>query len=102
MARSRGIGRTGQKQKRARAAAKAGARGKRKAVGLAALEEAVASARVHALVAAGDDGAVSAWLNNVLEQVEVQVRLDNAPRTSASCDGMLRCTGRPSSLVQSP
>ena len=65
MARSRGIGRTGQKQKRARAAAKAGARGKRKAVGLAALEEAVASARVHALVAAGDDGAVSAWLDNV-------------------------------------
>ena len=30
------------------------------------------------MVAAGDNGTVSAWLNDVLEQVEVQVRMDKA------------------------
>ena len=78
MPRSAGIGRTGGKQKRARAAAAPEAVAKRQAASLAALEAAAAAAGASALVAAGDDGAVSAWLDDVLEQVEVQVRVDKA------------------------
>ena len=43
---------------------------------LAALEAAVASAQVAAQVAAGDDGAVRTWLDDLLEQVERQVQFD--------------------------
>ena len=43
---------------------------------LAALEAAVASAQVAAQVAAGDDGAVGKWLDDLLEQVEKQVADD--------------------------
>ena len=43
---------------------------------LAALEDAVAAARVAFAVAAGDKGAVSAWLDDVLKQVERQVEID--------------------------
>ena len=43
---------------------------------MAALEEAAAAARVAALVAAGDKGAVRTWLDDVLEQVEKQVADD--------------------------
>ena len=43
---------------------------------LAALEAAVASAQVAAQVAAGDDGAVRTWLDDLLEQVEKQVADD--------------------------
>ena len=41
---------------------------------LTALEDAVAAARVALAVAAGDKGAVSAWLDDVLKQVERHVQ----------------------------
>ena len=50
--------------------------GTSEALRLAALEAAVAAAKVAAQVAQGDDDAVRQWLDSVLEEVKTQVEID--------------------------
>ena len=68
--------RTGQKHKKPKLTAPAAEDSARETPRLAALEAAVAAAKVAAQVAQGDDDAVRQWLDSVLEQVKTQVEID--------------------------
>ena len=68
--------RTGQKHKKPKLTAPAAEDSARETPRLAALEAAVAAAKVAAQVAQGDDDAVRQWLDSVLEQVKTQGQVE--------------------------